>query len=129
MKGRGFMEEREVVSERRRHKRYKMLDVAAVVGDRRLGHILDMSEGGLSFSYIQMQADEDEKIDLGIIFGGNGLYLEKIPAEIICDSVLSHGPPYHPVVVRRRSMKFVDVTDEQRGKLTDFIKRHANGTI
>jgi len=121
------MGKREVSMERRRHPRYKMLDVAAVVGDRRLGHVLDMSMGGIAFSYIQMQAHEDEGIELGIIFGRDGKYLEKLPAEVVDDCVLSHGPPHHPVVIRRRSMRFRDLTSEQRQLLAEFISQHSQG--
>ncbi len=112
--------------ERRRHPRYKMLEVAAVVGERRLAHILDMSIGGVAFSYIQMRIEDDESIDLGIIFGPDGRYLQKLPAEIVSDTVLSHGPPHHPVIIRRRSMRFTDLSGEQKEQLAEFISRHTN---
>ncbi|MEW6429149.1 MAG: PilZ domain-containing protein [Thermodesulfobacteriota bacterium] len=115
--------------DRRQTPRYKMIDVAAVVGERRLGHVLDMSVGGMAFSYLQMQREDLEEIELGIIFGQNGQYLDKLPVEIISDSILSHGPVHHPVVVRRRSLRFVDLDDEQMEKLREFIRAHAKGSL
>ncbi len=120
-------QQRIAMRERRRHPRYKMADVAAVVGERRLGHVLDMSMGGLAFSYIQMQARPEEEIELGIIFGQDGKYLDKLPVETVSDCVMSHGPPSHPVVIRRRSVRFGELTPEQRQNLAEFISHHSRG--
>ena len=115
------------VVERRRHKRYKVLDVTAVVGARRVGHILDMSLGGLAFSYIEYKDLSSEEMELGIVFGKNGKYLDKLPAKIVSDSVLSHGPQAHPIVIRRCSLEFLQLSEDQIRNLQDFIKIHSNG--
>jgi len=113
--------------ERRLHARYKVIDVSAVVGERKLGQIIDMSLGGLSFRYIDNGPEERGKIDLGILFGTNGHYLEKLPTEVVSDSILSQASPSHPMVIRKRSLKFLDLTDKQREQLDNFIKVHAAG--
>lgn len=115
------------VVERRRHKRHKVQDVSAVVGARRVGHMLDMSMGGLSFSYIEYNDLPNEKLELGIVFGKNGRYLEKLPARIVSDNILSHGPQAHPVVIRRCSMQFLAFNEEQEAKLKEFIDAHSCG--
>ena len=115
------------VVERRRHKRHKVQDVSAVVGARRVGHILDMSLGGLSFSYIEYKDLPNQELELGIVFGKNGRYLEKLPARVVSDSVLSHGPQTHPVVIRRCSMQFLPYNDAQFQNLKAFINDHSCG--
>jgi hypothetical protein len=111
--------------ERRLHARYKVIDVSAVVGERKLGQIIDMSLGGLSFRYIENGPEEGGRIDLGILFGTNGHYLEKLPTEVVSDTVLSQGSPSHPMAIRKRSLKFLNLTDKQREQLASFIKVHA----
>lgn len=126
--GEGRMPSVKGVVERRSHKRHKVLDVSAVVGARRVGHILDMSLGGLSFSYIEYKELPSEKLELGIVFGKNGRYLEKLPARIVSDHVFSHGPEAHPVVIRRCSMQFLSFDEAQLLDLTAFIDDHSKGT-
>ena len=119
---------KQAVNERRRHPRYKVVDVSVVVGDRRLGQILDMSLGGLSFSYVSVgRQEEKDEVDLGIVFGPNGHYLDKLPTRFVSESILSKGAPANGIVVRRRSMQFVALSDEQREKLYRFIKNHTIG--
>lgn len=119
----------QTVAERRKHPRYKVYDVSVVVGDRRLGQIMDMSLGGLSFSYISLGQQDEGPADLGIVFGPNGHYLDKLPTRLVSESVLSRGASSNPVVVHRRSLQFVGLSAEQQEKLARFIKTHAKGVL
>lgn len=114
------------VIERRRYKRHKVQDVSVVVGTRRVGHILEMSMGGLAFSYVEYKDLNFGKPEPGIIFGKNGRYLEKLPVKIVSDSVLSRGPTTHPVVIRRCSLQFLPLSEEQHLNLEAFIRAHSN---
>lgn len=117
------------VTERRSHKRHKVMDVSVVVGKRRVGHIIDMGLGGLSFSYIEYKDLPNEKLELGIVFGKNGRYLEKLPSKIVSDSVLSHGPTAHPVVIRRCSVQFLPFDEGQLQNLKAFIQAHSQNGV
>ena len=117
----------QIVAEQRRHPRYKVSEVSVVVGDRRLGHIMDMSLGGLSFSYISLGLQDQSPVELGIVFGPDGHYLEKLPSRFVSESILSTGASSNPVVVQRRCMQFVGLSREQEERLARFIKVHANG--
>ena len=117
----------QTVAERRRYPRYKVIDVSVVVGERRLGHIMDMSLGGLSFSYISLGRRDAGPVDLGIVFGPDGHYLDKLPCRMISEAVLSKEKPLSPIVIHRRSLEFIDLSGEQKEKLSRFIKAHSNG--
>jgi len=116
------------VAERRRHPRYEVADVAAVVGQRRLGQIVEMSLGGLSFTYVSMSPRDEGPVDLGIVFGPNGHYLEKLPTRLVSESVLSRSASPHPIFVYRRSLEFVGLSEEQKERLSRFIRTHATAS-
>lgn len=115
--------------ERRRHERFRTTDVSGVLSQRRLANVLDMSEGGVSFSYIDNGGFDSQPVELGIVFGSGGEYLEKLPFRTVSDVVFSEEDSAHPVVIRRRSIEFVGLNEKQRHRLVSFIKRHARWRI
>ena len=116
--------------ERRKHKRFKVQGGAfAVLGTPRrphstkVGQIIDMSIGGLAFSYI---ADEDRSSassELGIFLTDNSFHLRQIPFETISD-LKTNKVPFSSITMRRSGVQFGKLTHDQISQLEYFIRSH-----
>ena len=82
------MSDIKISKERRQQKRFKAQEgafAALVDQESRLGQIKDISLQGLSFRYIDSSKKLDNASELKIILGNQGLYLDKVPFQKICD--------------------------------------------
>lgn len=89
-------------------------------GKCNLGSILDISDHGVSFVYIAengSEADSSDKVD--IYFLGGKYTITGIKISLVSDIVLSSAKPYSMLSKRRRSVKFLNLTDQQRHLLGD----------
>jgi hypothetical protein len=141
--------------ERRRHKRYRVKRLAfAVIRSQKacemgcidrmsrgqvamavfkskpakMGQIIDLSEKGLSFSYIDENEEAlDESKTIDILFADDNFYLARLPFQIIREFVIKNEFAYNPITMKRRSVAFYDLTPDQRAKLDYFINSHTIG--
>lgn len=81
--------------------------------------ILDISEGGLAFSYVGHAALPTAGYFLEIV--DQSFHLDKVPVTVVSDS------PLHPDYgsIRRCGLKFNRLTRDQKDKILHFIKSHA----
>lgn len=106
--------------EKRKHKRLRVHEDAFVVLKphyEKLGHIIDISIDGLAFRYIDEKGTSGRSSVLDIFFVDNRFHLEKVPFETILDLETDSRMSY-----RRCSVRFGEMTDNQRSQLNDFIK-------
>ena len=116
--------------ERRRLKRFKVKEgaFAALMPDsNKLGQILDLGKGGLSFLYIDTGETADGSTTLDIYVAGNGFYLSKIPVTIVSDVRVPNKIPINPIVMRRHGVQFGEMTPEQTLSLDSFIQQYSTG--
>ena len=108
--------------ERRQHARFSVTTNAfAFFGSRsaKLGQILDISEGGLSFSYLPGNERPYNSMELDILLPGGAFYLNGIPFETISDYTMkSEETPG----ARRCGIAFGSLSNKQRLKLDYFIE-------
>jgi len=115
------MESRVQYSPVRSYQRFKAMDRALVLinqGPESLPyHIVDISEGGLSFRYLgkKLKRSEIKKISL---YHDYKLIVDDLPINAISDYRLRDNL----VPVRRGSIIFKELTDEQLSKLETFIQ-------
>ena len=115
------MESRIQYSPVRAHQRFAAMDRALVMisqGPESLPyHIVDISEGGLSFRYLgkKLKRSEIKKVSLYLDYK---LIVDDIPINAISDYRLHDNL----VPVRRGSIIFKELTDEQLSKLETFIQ-------
>ncbi len=102
-------------------------------GHANLAQIIDISTGGLSVRYVDAHQRPFGPFELDLFFASVGVYLRKPPVETISDLEI-YGETYmnpvtnKPLTVRRRSLKFGDLSAGEQACLRDFIQRHsANG--
>ena len=112
--------------ERRRYKRFQAESGAFVVpkaSKRRIWQILDISRGGLAFRYIPFGEEIMESSELEILTRDTLFFLEKIPYRSIseCDIHEEHLSNYQ---LKRHSVQFGDLTNNQISRLEHFIQNH-----
>jgi len=119
--------------ERRKHKRFKVQNGAfAVLGappwphSTKVGQIIDMSMGGLAFSYIAEQEPSNGSFELGIFLADNSFHLRKIAFETISD-LETNGVPCSSITMRRSGVQFGELTPNQISQLKYFIRNHTIG--
>lgn len=90
-----------------------------------VGRVLDISMGGVSFSYIaDTQLPEDLPTE-GILFTHSGQHISGIPFEIMADEVYSRffSSEYF---VRERRVRFGELSEVQIRQLENFILNNAH---
>jgi len=124
--------------ERRKHRRVNVQDIAFAVlrdPDRQLGQIMNISMGGLAYNYIVGSGSVDSALELDILLAYKGLYMEKIHFEPVSDFQIANKSPFTPITMRRRGIKFGELTPKQTSMLQNFIQErtinrvNANPTI
>ncbi len=122
------MENRLTYQPVREHQRFKAIDRALVLvrhcPECLPYHIMDISEGGLSYRYLgqKLRRAEIKKINLYHDFE---LIAEALPVQPVSDYRLHD----HLVPLRRSSVHFKDLTDEQQGQLQQFIRKYTEAPL
>jgi hypothetical protein len=113
--------------ERRKDKRFQVTHSAhAVLGPhlRKVGQITDISRGGLAFRYIGCQ-DSSELCELDVLSAR--CCSVKLPFKTICDFEIANQFVLGSIPVRRRGVRFGDLTHDQKSELSRFIQDYTTG--
>jgi len=120
----------EEVIEKRRHKRFRSKESAyAAFGNHamKIGHIVDISMGGLAFHYI---ADGDQingACELEIYLAHNGFHMSEVPFNTVSDFMLPSEFPISTIVMRRRGVQFGELSEQQVSQLGYLIQNYTEG--
>ncbi len=117
----------ETLSERRKHKRLKaQTDAFAILSPHpvQLGQIIDISNGGLSFQYIESDNITDSFEELSILVTETVFSIEKLPVETISNFPMPNDFPISTIIMKRCSLKFQDLSPDQTIQLENFIQNH-----
>ncbi len=112
------------VVERRRHKRFLAVDGAyAAVRPQydKIGQIIDISRGGLAFSYMVSDSQEQESSELDIFLIGDDFHLDKVPFKMVSDQEIPERLCPGSLKMRRCAVQFGELTQRQIFQLEDFI--------
>lgn len=118
--------------DRRSNPRYKVKDgaYAALSPDSTImGQIVDISRGGLCFRYIVHREQATESMATHIFVGDNGFYLEKMPYEIVEDSLIDKGSSFSSIIMRQRRVHFSKLTPNQLAQLDYFLHNRTTGVV
>lgn len=122
------MESRVKYSPVRSYQRFKAMDRALVLVDQGPEslpfHIMDISEGGLSFRYLgkKLKRSDIKKISL---YHDYKLIVDDIPIKAISDYRLRDNI----IQIRRGSILFKDLDPEKLSKLETFIREFAEAPL
>ena len=122
------MESRVQYSPVRSYQRFKATDRALVLVNRGPEslpyHIMDISEGGLSFRYLGQKLKRSDVKEVSL-YHNEQLIVDDIPIKTISD----HRLRDNIVPVRRGSIRFQELEPEKLSKLEQFIQRFAEGPL
>ena len=102
--------------DRRKHKRFKVRSGTCKFAEKS-ADIIDISMGGMAFSYIDDGKWTNETFDRGMLLGEKDLRIEEIPLKIISDCAINSGL----TITSRRGVKFGKLTDKQLAQLEYYI--------
>ena len=118
---------KELIVERRKHKRFRVQDGSFVVfgsDSGKVGQIIDMSMGGLAFSYISGGEHSNGIFELDILLTDHGFYLEKVPVKTVSNLEITGESASVSTTMRRHAVQFEELTHDQTAKLEYFIQKH-----
>jgi hypothetical protein len=94
----------------------------------KLGRLIDISRGGLSFQYISSKVEGRGPTQLDLFTGNNGFYLPTLRCKIIYDIPLPEKSASAPPLERRRcGLEFGEATEAQVAQLELYLANHVAG--
>ncbi len=86
-------------------------------GQSKVGQIIDVSRGGLSFKYLSDESLHGDQWELDILLSEHGFLWRRIPYRTVLDSEILPEIPFSSIRMRRRAIAFEDVTGEDATRL------------
>jgi c-di-GMP-binding flagellar brake protein YcgR len=122
--------------ERRKNKRYKAVEGAYAAispNSHKLGQIIDISMGGLSFKYIDTSSDntdEESRLPEETIFlSSMGYYVGDLPFKTIADYEVTNAPSFSSMKVRKRHVQFTDLSFKQLFDLDYYLRNNVSEQV
>ena len=116
--------------EQREHNRYCAAeDTFAVLhnGVYKLGQILDISMGGLGCKYCDGEKIPEEKSTLDIFLVRYNFALKNIPYQTVTDDTIETDIPFSITIMRRKGVRFGELTLHQQSHLEYFLQNYTAG--
>ena len=113
------------ILERRRHPRNEVSGSTFVVFRPHytmLGQVTDIGQGGLAFRYMAGTGSWDESKIMDIFVVGREFYLDDVPFETVWDLPVAPGVPWKPGTLRRRGVRFGNLTFFQETQLGQLME-------
>lgn len=121
--------------ERRRYPRISPLEgsYALLISEQenKLGRILDVSEGGLAFSYLPEHYDEagndQSEVKLTIFNTESGSFIEELAAEVVYEKSMADDVFYSTLCMMKCAVRFKDVYGYKQLQLETFLHQCSQG--
>jgi len=113
--------------ERRKNKRYRAKEGAyAAISphSRKLGQIIDISLGGLSFKYIDNNDEREDEPERSIFLSSLGYYVGELPFKTIEDYEIKNVPSFSSMKLRKRRVKFAELSFKQLFDLDFYLRNN-----
>ena len=121
--------------ERRRNKRYKAVEGAYAAispNSHKLGQIIDISMGGLCFKYIDTAVSSEttnQSREEAIFLSSMGYYVGDLPFKTIADYEVTDTPSFSSMKVRKRHVRFTDLTFKQLFDLDYYLRNNVSEQV
>ena len=113
---------------RRKHQRFQVDNFIYVNlksdSDKDIGQLIDISNGGLSFRYFVSAKKPRNFSKLDIVLSGSDFAITGLPFTTVSDNELINGFQSGPIIFRRYSVQFEQLTYNQNFKLYYFLYNH-----
>ncbi|MBW1891217.1 MAG: hypothetical protein JRF32_13150 [Deltaproteobacteria bacterium] len=113
-------------------KKMSMGEIACAVYNSkpaRMGQIVDMSQGGLSFDYIDGDDTGKTHLKLDILSANEKFYMDKISFKSIRDVKTANELSFSPITMKKQGIQFVGLTFQQLSRLEKFLRKHTDGEV
>jgi hypothetical protein len=98
----------------------------------KIGQIIDISMGGLCFKYINTENKSEEPVNRNqesIFLSSMGYYVGDLPFQTVADYEITDAPSFSSMEVRKRHVKFTDLTFKQLFDLDYYLKNNVSEPI
>jgi hypothetical protein len=115
--------------ERRKHRRFQIRQgtyVALVPPYGKVGPVIDISMGGLSFRYVDGKETTNGSY-INILLTEANFYLENVPVKTILDCEIPDKSASSAIAMRRCGLQFGGLTHNQASQLKFFIENYSIG--
>ncbi|MBU0991289.1 MAG: PilZ domain-containing protein [Proteobacteria bacterium] len=90
----------------------------------KLGHVEEISKGGMSFRYMQIGDDLYLSDTINLFFPRYDFNMNRIPIKLITDIEEFNPSQFRTVTMRRCGVQFLELSDDQNQKLDYFIRNY-----
>ncbi|MEW6518701.1 MAG: PilZ domain-containing protein [Thermodesulfobacteriota bacterium] len=111
--------------DKRKHQRYIPSAKTFVYTADSFGRILDISAGGFSLQYIDVDSPIRKQENVDILLGS--LSLMKVPVTVVWDSRSGVPRGRDASIMSKVGVKFVDLTSQQKDMIDFFISQQIAG--
>jgi len=121
--------------ERRKNKRYKAVEGAYAAispNSNKIGQIINISMGGLCFKYINTENNSEEPVNRNeesIFLSSMRYYVGDLSFQTIADYEITDTPSFSSMKVRKRHVKFTDLSFKQLFDLDNYLKNNVSEQI
>ena len=118
------------LTEQRIHKRFRVRENSYVTLTgpvSKLGQIIDISQGGLSFRYIDIGERPQQLFEVKLNIKNNGFQLDPLSLTTVYDLRATKEFPFSATRIRRRGGQFVGLTPDQISDLEYLIQNYTTG--
>lgn len=126
------MKEDKITQERRKHKRFNAKEGAYAAispNSRKLGQIIDISMGGLSFKYIDTSDEQDIQSEQSIFLSSLGYYVGDLPFKTVEDYEITNYPSFSSMKLRKRRVQFKELSFKQLFDLDYYLRNNVEGRM
>ena len=116
--------------DKRQHPRYKVKErvfVECSAHPVKIGELIDISAGGLSFRYLANGETLKKDFEVTIYFAPGRFKSEEIPLKTVSDFIIVPEFSAGLTEVRRRGACFRQLGEGQKSHIEDFIRNHTLG--
>ncbi len=98
----------------------------------RMGEIMEISRGGLSFNCVANDADISQSKEMDILFTDDNFHLSRLPFKMVKERIVKAEPPFDVLNMTQLTVQFDSLTESQREKLDHLLEKYTsrkNGQI
>ena len=126
---------RKIAEEKRKNRRYKAIEGAYASvspNSHKLGQIIDISMGGLSFKYMDPSSKDKQNTDMPnktIFLSSMGYYVGDLPFKTVADYEVTNTPSFNSMMVRKRHVQFTDLSSKQLFDLKHYLRNNVSEKV
>ncbi len=118
----------QVAEDRRAHGRFAVKEGGLAFLETIPTTIVDISECGMAVHFVVLGEEPKTCFPLDIFHGAENFYLAGLPAELVSVVDLPPASRFSIILVKRASIRFGKLDDEQKNRLKYFINTMTTGS-